>query len=118
MKYKLKNRKIVVNMFVVLILVVSIVLAASSSFYMKKMDDGVKQNSANVIKADKNIVRSPKIDEYIKNIETQDLVEEVDIKKEITSILTTEDNKYQSHIFNYETGEEINIEDLIKEDKK
>ena len=118
MKYKLKNRKIVVNMFVVLILVVSIVLAASSSFYMKKMDDGVKQNSANVIKTDKNIVRSPKIDEYIKNIETQDLVEEVDIKKEITSILTTEDNKYQSHIFNYETGEEINIEDLIKEDKK
>ena len=118
MKYKLKNRKIVVNMFVVLILVVSIVLAASSSFYMKKMDDGVKQNSANVIKADKNIVRSHKIDEYIKNIETQDLVEEVDIKKEITSILTTEDNKYQSHIFNYETGEEINIEDLIKEDKK
>ena len=118
MKYKLKNRKIVVNMFVVLILVVSIVLAASSSFYMKKMDDGVKQNSANVIKTDKNIVRSPKIDEYIKNIETQDLVEEVDIKKKITSILTTEDNKYQSHIFNYETGEEINIEDLIKEDKK
>lgn len=58
MKYKLKNRKIVVNMFVVLILVVSIVLAASSSFYMKKMDDGVKQNSANVIKADKNIVKS------------------------------------------------------------
>ena len=117
MKYKLKKKNIVVNVVIVLVLVLSIVLAFSTSFYMQKMSDS-KVNSSNVIKVDKNVVRSPKIDEYIDSVADANLVEEIDIKKEITSVLTYNEDKYQTKIFNYETGEEIKIDDLIKEDKK
>ena len=118
MKYKLRNKKnIVTNILVFSILIVSICLVYASSFYMRSLSSELKTNSTSVIKPNENIVRSPKIDEYIDTVEEQELVEEIDIKKEVTSILTTKDNKYESHIFNYVTGEEITIEDLIKEDK-
>ena len=118
MKYKLKNKNILTNIILCLILIISIVLAFASTFYMKSLATDTKLNSTSVIKTDKNIVRSSKIDNYISSLENESLVEEINIKKEITSVLTIKDNKYQSKIFNYETGEEISIDDLLKEDKK
>lgn len=119
MKYKLKNKKIMVNISVVGVLLIAVLLAFSSSFYMKSMSSDTKVNSAGVISVDKNIKRSEKIDEYISNIEEDNFVDEIDIKKEITSILShDENNKYQTKVFNYETGKEMGIDELIKEDKK
>lgn len=118
MKYKLKNKNILTNIILCLILIISIVLAFASTFYMKSLATDTKLNSTSVIKTDKNIVRSSKIDNYISSLENESLVEEINIKKEITSVLTIKDNKYQSKIFNYETGEELSIDDLLKEDKK
>ena len=118
MKYKLKNKNILTNIILCLILIISIVLAFASTFYMKSLATDTKLNSTSVIKTDKNIVRSSKIDNYISSLENESLVEEINIKKEITSVLTSKDNKYQSKIFNYETGEELSIDDLLKEDKK
>ena len=118
MKYKLKNKNILTNIILCLILIISIVLAFASTFYMKSLATDTKLNSTSVIKTDKNIVRSSKIDNYISSLENESLVEEINIKKEITSVLTIKDNKYQSEIFNYETGEELSIDDLLKEDKK
>ena len=118
MKYKLKNKNILTNIILCLILIISIVLAFASTFYMKSLATDTKLNSTSVIKTDKNIVRSSKIDNYISSLENESLVEEINIKKELTSVLTSKDNKYQSKIFNYETGEELSIDDLLKEDKK
>ena len=118
MKYKLKNKNILTNIILCLILIISIVLAFASTFYMKSLATDTKLNSTSVIKTDKNIVRSSKIDNYISSLENESLVEEINIKKEITSVLTSKDNKYQSKIFNYETGEELSIDDLLKEDNK
>ena len=118
MKYRLKNKKVIIgNVFVVFILVMAISSVVITSSYLKEYDKNIDTNSTSVIKTDKNIVRSPKIDEYIDTLDEQKIVEEVDIKKEVTSILTTENDKYESHIFNYETGKEITITELIKEDK-
>ena len=118
MKYRLKNKKVIIgNVIVVFILVMAISLVVITSSYLKEYDKNIDTNSTSVIKTDKNIVRSPKIDEYIDTLDEQKIVEEVDIKKEVTSILTTENDKYESHIFNYETGKEITITELIKEDK-
>ena len=102
MKYKLKNKNILTNIILCLILIISIVLAFASTFYMKSLATDTKLNSTSVIKTDKNIVRSSKIDNYISSLENESLVEEINIKKEITSVLTIKDNKYQSKIFNYE----------------
>lgn len=119
MKFKLKDKKnIVINIIVSCALLFSLVLIFTSSFYMKSMSDNFYVNSTEVIKTDKNIVRNSKIDEYIESINEANLVEEVNIKKEITSILTNENNKYQSKIFDYITGEEIGLNELIKDDKK
>ena len=100
MKYKLKNKNILTNIILCLILIISIVLAFASTFYMKSLATDTKLNSTSVIKTDKNIVRSSKIDNYISSLENESLVEEINIKKEITSVLTIKDNKYQSKIFN------------------
>ena len=118
MKYRLKNKKVIIgNVIAVFILVMAISSVVITSSYLKEYDKNVDTNTTSVIKTDKNIVRSPKIDEYIDTLDEQKIVEEVDIKKEVTSILTTENDKYESHIFNYETGKEITITELIKEDK-
>ncbi len=119
MKFKLKDKKIIlINITMFSILIVAISLAFTSSFYMKSLSDNLETNSTDVIKPSKNTVRSPKIQEYIDTVKKEDLIEEVDIKKEVTSILTTNEDRYESHIFDYVTGEEITIDDLIKSDKK
>ena len=119
MKFKLRNKKnLFINVMMFSVLVIAIFLAFSTSFYMKSLSNNLETNSTEVIKPNENIVRNPKIQEYIDKVDDNNLVDEVDIKQEVTSILTTKDEKYESHIFNYVTGEEITIDDLIKSDKK
>ncbi len=119
MKYKLKNRKLIlVNVVISIILLISIFLVVTSSFYMQKLSNSsTYTNATEVIKTDKNIVRSSKIDEFIKNLKTEKLVDEVNIKKEITSILLEENGKYKAVLLDYETGEVLDIADLIKDDR-
>ena len=119
MKYKLKNRKLIlVNVVISIILLISIFLVVTSSFYMQKLSNSsTYTNATEVIKTDKNIVRSSKIDEFIKNLKTEKLVDEVNIKKEITSILLEENGKYKAVLLDYETGEVLDIADMIKDDR-
>lgn len=118
MKFKLISKKLFINIIVTLVLLASILLAFSSSFYMQQLSNKSKVNSATVIKPDKNIIRSPKIDEYISNIAPDNLIEEINIKKEVTSILTSAENRFQSQIFDFKSGEKLTINDLIKKDFK
>ncbi len=117
-KFKLKNkRKIIFNIVLINILVITIIITMTSSFYMQKLSAENNLNSSSVIKADNPIKRSELIDEYIKQKEEK-IVEEIDIKKEITSILIKENNKYESIIFNYKTGEAMEKSELINPDFK
>ena len=119
MKFKLKDKKTMfANITMFGVFVIAVILAFTSSFYMESFSENTETNSTDVIKPSENTVRSPKIQEYIDKVNDEDLVEEVDIKKEVTSILTTKDERFESHIFNYITGDEITLNDLIKEEKR
>ena len=118
MKFKLKNKKIiVVNIVITFIFMISILLVIKNTLYMRQMSEDLKHNYTS-IPTNKNIERSSKIDEFIATINEGNLIEEVDIKKEITSILTINENKYKSYIFDYKTGEELNITDLISDENQ
>lgn len=115
-KFKLKSNNILINMLFSLILIVTLLLTFTTSFYMKKLSNE-KINSSTVIKTNKNIIRSEKIDEYINNIDSGKYVEDINIKKEITSVLMIEDNKYKAKIFDYKTGKELTLDTIIKKDQ-
>ena len=118
MKFKLRKNKLFINVFWTIIFGLALTMTAISSNYMQVMSD---KNSSitTVVKAqEKDIVRSDKIATYIDNIEEGSLVDVIDIKKNVTSILTTNNNRYESILFDYETGKEVTIDTLIKDDKK
>ena len=115
-KFKFKSNNILINMLFSLILIVTLLLTFTTSFYMKKLSNE-KINSSTVIKTNKNIIRSEKIDEYINNIDADKYVEDINIKKEITSVLMIEDNKYKAKIFDYKTGKELTLDTIIKKDQ-
>lgn len=116
-KFKLKSNKIIINVIFSLFLIITLLLTFASSFYMQKLSNE-KVNSSTVIKTNKNKIRSEKIDQYVDSLEDEKYVEDIDIKKEITSVLTIDNDKYASKIFDYETGEELTIDSLIKENKR
>lgn len=118
MKYIIKNKKtIIVNIVVTFILIASLFWIINNSNHMKQMSNDLKYNFTSVM-SNNNVKRSSKIDDFINSIAAENLIEEVDIKKEITSILTINEDKYESHIFDYESGEELDILDLIKKDRE
>lgn len=117
MKFKLKKYKLVVNIFWTMIFILALALTSITSSYMQKFSSS-KEVITPVVKTDKEITRSEHIKKYIDTIAEGSLVDVIDIKKEVTSILTTNTNRYESVLFDYETGKEITIDSLIKSDKK
>ena len=117
MKFKLKKYKLVVNIFWTMIFILALALTSITSSYMQKFSSS-KEVITPVVKTDKEIARSEYIKKYIDTIAEGSLVDVIDIKKEVTSILTTNTNRYESVLFDYETGKEITIDALIKSDKK
>ena len=117
MKFKLKKYKLVVNIFWTMIFILALALTSITSSYMQKFSSS-KEVITPVVKTDKEIARSEYIKKYIDTIAEGSLVDVIDIKKEVTSILTTNTNRYESILFDYESGKEITIDALIKSDKK
>ena len=116
MKYKLKKNKLITNVFWTIIFVLALTMSVISTNYLKLLSSE-EINSTTVIKTDKNIVRNEAIDKYIDNIPEGSLVDVIDIKKEITSILKVNNNRYESILFDYESGEELSIYSIIKKDE-
>lgn len=114
MKFKLRNQYIT-NVLIVIALLLSLIFAFTSSFYVQKLSGNTTDDNKKAIGTSNG--KSLKIKEYVSKISDK-LVAEVDINKEITSVITIEDNKYSSVIFNYESGEEINLESLITKEKQ
>ena len=113
-KFKLKKKNLYVNVVLIFILILALALTLTSSFYMKKVSDKYFLSSNYpVIKTDSNIKRSHKIDDYIKKLDKNSLVDEININKDIVSLLILTDGRYESIIFDYESGDIINYEDLI-----
>ena len=117
MKFKLKKNKLFVNVFWTFIFGLALIVTSISSNYMQVLSDK-NTTITPVVKTDEEIIRSDKITTYIDSIEEGSLVDVIDIKKEVTSILTTNNNRYESILFDYETGTEVTIDSLIKSDKK
>ena len=117
MKFKLKKNKLFVNVFWTFIFGLALIVTSISSNYMQVLSDK-NTTITPVVKTDEEIIRSDKITTYIDSIEEGSLVDVIDIKKEVTSILTTNNNRYESILFDYETGTEVTINSLIKSDKK
>ena len=119
MKFKLKNKKRNwFNIVAIVILAFSITLAFTSSFFMQSLSNEKSANAVVKNEFNSSKKRSSKIDKYINTIDKDNLIEEIDIKGEITSVLTFIDGQYKSSIFDYETGNSLTITDLLKEDSK
>lgn len=64
-----------------------------------------------VLGRDKNS-KSTLINEYINNL--SNLVEKKEIDSRFVNVISLEDDRYISKLFNFKTGEEVNIESIIK----
>ena len=56
--------------------------------------------------------KSNLINEYINNL--SNLVEKKEIDSRFVNVISLEDDRYISKLFNFKTGEEVNIESIIK----
>lgn len=109
MKFKLKKKYY--KELIILSAIVFLGLIFTTSFYViKTFNNKDVVNTVNVKGS-----KSSKILKYVTNNKDK-IVSEVDINKEITNVITREENKYSSVIFNYESGEEISLESLIKDE--
>ncbi len=114
MKFKLKRPyHYFIEGITILSLIVGIFLVVYTSTELKSMSEDII-SSTGIVSVDSKVERSNKIDKYIENISEDTLIEEINIKNEVTSILINNGDKYESHLFNYETGEEIVIDDLLR----
>lgn len=100
-KRKLKLRKSVVFLFAI-----SILLVASSSFkrFSFALPTIVREAS----------VKNARISEYVSSL--NNLVSEKNFDDKFTNIVSMEDDRYISKIFNFKTGEEVTIESILKPD--
>ena len=114
-RFKLKRKTKILNIILCFLLILTISLSFASSSYMKKISDKyfLSSNSP-VIKTDSNIKRNEKIDDYINKLDKNLLVEEININRDIVSLLLVNDGKYESVIFDYVKGDKLSYEDLIK----
>lgn len=100
-KRKLKLRKSVVFLFAI-----SILLVASSSF--KRFSFALPTIGREVS------VKNDRISEYVSSL--NNLVSEKNFDDKVTNIVSMEDDRYISKIFNFKTGEEVTIESILKPD--
>lgn len=100
-KRKLKLRKSVVFLFAI-----SILLVASSSF--KRFSFALPTIGRELS------VKNDRISEYVSSL--NNLVSEKNFDDKVTNIVSMEDDRYISKIFNFKTGEEVTIESILKPD--
>lgn len=119
MKFKLKKKKhqniIVIALFLFLL---PMVTSFSGSLEHKSLSGELIHNTSVLDKAQLK-ERNVKIDNYISNnIGSDKVAETQDVNKEVTSVLTKEESEYKSYLFDYATGEKLDIDNLIKSDRK
>ena len=93
MKFKLKKNKLFVNVFWTFIFGLALIVTSISSNYMQVLSDKNSIITPVVKTDDEEITRSDKIANYIDSIEEGSLVDVIDIKKEVTSILKINNNR-------------------------
>ena len=119
MKFKLKQGKYI-SVFWTIIFGLALIFCVFTNNYLHKLSDNTLIESTTVVKTDKNKERNKKIAEYIASIDdgSISIVDVIDIKLSVTSILLLENEQYTSILFDYQTGKEISIFDLIKEGRE
>lgn len=116
MKWKLKNKNYS-NLLLVITLGFTLIFNFVSSSYMRKLSGNEPLKEEQIVKVNNSQEKSNVIKKYTE--ENKDiLIDEIDIKNNITTVLTLKDNRYVSTIFDYQTGKEKSFNDLIKSDKK
>lgn len=99
-----KKRKLKLKKSIVAFFAISILLVASSSF--KPFSFALATISS------ETTLKNAKINEYVSSL--SNLVEEIDFDNKITNVVSIEDDRYISKIFNFKTGEEVSIESILK----
>ncbi len=111
MKYKIKKKYYLI--FIVVIgLILSLSFAYASSFFMKNLSSKSDILEKELLRTKNKNEKHADIKKYVKE-KADVLVDEIDINSTITDVVTKENNMYESKIFNYQTGEEVSIKDLI-----
>lgn len=115
MKFKLKEKNNI-NLLLTGALFISIIFTLTSSFYMQKLSGN------NLIENDQLVShntgeKNKKINEFVKSVQEK-LVDEVDIDGKVSAILLNDGDRYKSVLFDYESGEQIEFKDLIKDEKQ
>ncbi len=108
MKYRL--RKISLNFLGFLAL--GFLLLGISYFHFFNNNILINEGHLTIFK-EKKPVKSKKISDYVASLNTGK-VWETDLNQEYTSVIIKNNNLYESHLFTYETGEEVNFTELIK----
>ena len=101
-----KKRKLKLRKGVVFIFAISILLVVSSSFKRFSFALPTIGREASV--------KNAGISEYVSSL--NNLVSEKNFDDKFTNIVSMEDDRYISKIFNFKTGEEVTIESILKPD--
>ena len=101
-----KKRKLKLRKGVVFIFAISILLVVSSSFKRFSFALPTIGREASV--------KNARISEYVSSL--NNLVSEKNFDDKFTNIVSMEDDRYISKIFNFKTGEEVTIESILKPD--
>ena len=100
----MKKRKLKLRKSVVFLFAISILLVASSSF--KRFSFALPTIGREIS------VKNDRISEYVSSL--NNLVSEKNFDNKFTNVVSIEDDRYISKIFNFKTGEEVTIEDVLK----
>ena len=100
----MKKRKLKLRKSVVFLFAISILLVASSSF--KRFSFALPTIGREIS------VKNDRISEYVSSL--NNLVSEKNFDNKFTNVVSMEDDRYISKIFNFKTGEEVTIEDILK----
>lgn len=102
-----RKRKLKLKKGIVFFIAISILLVATSSFKTFSF-------ALPTISADESN-KSKLINEYVNSL--YNLVEETNIDSKFVNVVSLEDDRYISKLFNFKTGEEVNITSIIKPEK-
>lgn len=108
---KLKKRK---KIFILYLIIVVVIIVLLSFFGLSKI---FKTSDSSTSKSLPEKIKSPKISEYVSSL-GDSLIEEVELDKKIVSIFLKDNDKFSSIIFDYYTGEELSISDVLTDEEE
>lgn len=117
MKYRLRKVSLeVLGIWLIAFFAIGSITLGITSFSIFSKEETEQNNPNKDIKTETKVLeKSKKINEYVKSIPKENFVEETDINKEITNVTEIYEERYEAHLFNYTTGEEMSITDVINE---